>query len=115
MARKPRIKEYKVFDNETFTADLSSKSTTIDLVDTVVYDISWVSADIIAEVKIQVSEDGMAWTDLDFGQPITMTIADTSHQIVISSITFKTIRIFLQYTSGTATISAKVTASGQGA
>lgn len=115
MARKPRIKEYKLLENESFTADLATTSTTIDMVDTVVYDISWVSADIIAEIKIQVSEDGKDWTDLDFGQPIAMTTADTSHQIVISSITFKTIRIFLQYTSGTATVSAKVTAAGQGA
>jgi len=122
MSRKNAIHAYKLFNGETtITADtISSEYSTTTQVDQATVPLSW-TGNLAGTLTVEVANTDVSqgepsadtvWRALDFGTPITIddTDPDQSIELVFTAMPFSLLRLNFDYTSGSGTILAVITA-----
>ena len=106
MHRKTVLKPYKVWDQVTASADLTSAHTSTEYMDRISVQIDC-GAGINGQLYVQVSNDKLSWFDLPLAlAPLTGSAEE--YYIDIQETSFQFIRLFLDWTSGTGTVSATI-------
>lgn len=106
---------YKFFDAQTVAADATSDVTNVANLDNCSIALIW-SGTLVANFYVQVRNgENDAWRDVDFGTIITITTGDGNHEIQFTQLPFTHMRLFIDRTSGSATVSATITAKTMGA
>ncbi len=96
------------------SADITSAATILDKMDQVAIEIEWTSSDAIGVVKIQGSVDGTKFEDIPLGPnpPPNPASDSNSFMAAMALIPFTYIRVKYVRTSGTGTMTAKLSAKG---
>lgn len=118
MGRKTHAKETAVLDNADITTSPVSLITDTTTADKILYVVDWTSTGINGSLVFEISDDkndDNSWVALDFGQALSVNVDNSSHQILITEVAFKYIRLRLDYLAGTGNITATYRASSTGA
>ena len=118
MSRKHYAGEHLVLDNGDVSGNLTSQVSEVKSTDRVLYIAKWTSAAIGGYLTVEISDDkndANSWTELDFGQVLSVAIDNSEHQILISQVTFRYVRVKYNFTAGTGNIDITFRAASQGA
>lgn len=118
MSRKHYAGEFLVLDNGDVTGDLISEVSEVKSTDRILYIAKWTSAGIAGNLTVEISDkenDDTSWTELDFGQVLSVAVDNSEHQILISQVTFKYVRVKYNFSAGTGNIDITFRAASQGA
>lgn len=116
MSRKNVMPSKVVIDAVSMAADITSTPTDVRGLDGITYRITWSGASPVGELRLQARQepdnlDGVQstdWFDVDLGSTMTVDNTETEHTLKILSIEYPQIRLKYYRTSGTGTMSAKV-------
>lgn len=115
MARKNLIYSFPLINAE-ITADTTSPSTNVSQLDQASIDLRWAGSTLVATAQVQVKNgENAEWRVLDFGSPITISGANGAHEIILLTMPFTDLRMFLDVSSGTGSVTAIITAKSVGA
>lgn len=116
MARKQLIYSYQFFNNQVVAADTTSAVTSVAQLDNASIDFRWAGSTLTANLEVQVRNgDNADWRTVDFGDPIAITGAAGAHDIIFTCLPFTDLRLFVDVTSGSATLDAVITAKSYSA
>lgn len=104
------IQPYHVFNNTSIVTSPTSEESDVTNLDYARYDITWGGSSPVATLEVQYLADGeTAWQTLNVG---TISISGTSgsHEVILTLLPFKKLRLRVNYTSGTGVIHAILTA-----
>lgn len=116
MSRKNAIFSYKFFDEQVISSDATSEHTSSIMQDQATIALTWAASTLVADLIVQVRNgSGDDWRNLDFGSAISISGASGSHEIHFLSMPWTDLRLFVDVTSGSGTVSAVITAKALGA
>lgn len=116
MARKNIIYSFKMFDSQVVNADATSPSTSVAQLDNASIDLSWSASTLSATVEVQVRNGENAnWRSLDFGSTISISGSSGAHELVLLTMPFTDLRLFIDVASGSGTVNAVITSKTVGA
>ncbi len=97
----------------SMAASITSAATILDKIDQVAIQIAWTSSDAVGTIAVQGSVDGLQWDDVPFSPALPQPSSNNnSYMIALAEIPFMYIRVKYTRTSGTGTLSAKLSAKG---
>lgn len=94
-------------------ASITGPTTIIDVHDQVCYRVSWTSSNAVGVISVQGSVDGTNFEDLTFTPALTQPASNNgSYLINLGLIPFIAIRVKYTRTSGTGTLTVRMSAKG---
>lgn len=116
MARKHLIYSYPFFDAQVVAASSFSAASKVDQLDNASIDLEWTSSTLNATVEVQAKNgDNADWRTLEFSNPITISGASGSHEIILLMMPFTDLRLHIIVAAGSGTITAVLTSKSVGA
>lgn len=116
MGRKNVVKSFNMFNAASLAADATSEITDVINLDKASIHITWTGTSPVGDILVQARNGELdAWYQLDFGSTISVSGNTGEHQLVFNELPFTHIRLFYDRTSGTGSITAKISAKVQGA
>jgi hypothetical protein len=118
MGRKNQIPQFYAITDGDLSADIAGLKSVVGQTDRAFYIAEVAGTDIAGELKIEVSEDDIVWTELPISPDINLSNANLSAIVQISEITWKFMRPrYIDLSTGVAvgTLNVRMTATTQGA
>lgn len=116
MGRKHVVHSYAMFDDVDISTNQTSSTTNVEQLDQATIHISWTGSSPVGEIIVD-ARNGSAdsWYQLDFGSSIAISGASGDHQILFKEMPFTDIRLRYVFTSGTGSLTARLTMKSVGA
>jgi hypothetical protein len=98
-------------------SDYTSDAVNVAQTDILSCHFQWRSSSLVAEIIVQArngNDDIDDWRELDFGTAINISGTSGEHEIILQSMAFTEIRIFVDVASGSGEIGATVTTKAIG-
>lgn len=116
MGRKHIINPYLVTEQGDMSADITSKSTSVEQFDFISYRLVWGGgAGVDGSFSVEVSDDDATWVALDFGQTLPVSTNTGDDYILIKDVHFKYARVKYSRVAGTGNIDITLKAGTKGA
>jgi len=116
MARKNVAGPFLSFDDQSLGADATSAITDVTYLDNIGILVDWSGTAPVGELIVECAnppvvdkEADYQWTALDFGSTITISGASGSHAININQVPYSKMRLRYVRTSGTGSLTARLT------
>jgi hypothetical protein len=110
------IQGFKMFDAVALSADRTSATTNCEHLDCSSIHVVWSAGSTpVGAITVQArngEED--SWRTIDFGDPISISGASGEHEILFNQMPFTEIRLVYTRSSGTATLTAIISAKSVG-
>jgi hypothetical protein len=112
-----------MFDEVSLASTVTSpEKTNVENVDEASIHISWSGASPLGAITVEASNSSdndfqasnEVWEALDFGAPISISGASGSHQLILTAIPFRYLRLVYTATSGSGTLTAHIQATSVG-
>jgi hypothetical protein len=122
MSRKNTISAFPMLDQADASSDVISLPTDVKNLDNASIRVTWTGTP-IGTLTVQAqqeksdtsaAQDAASWFDIDLGATIAIDANETDHQLIFTQLPFDKIRLSYTSTSGTGTISAKISAKQVG-
>lgn len=115
MSRKAVLYSYKFFDAQVVAADATSPITNVANLDNCSIALVWSASTLVANVYVQVRNgENDAWRDVDFGVVPSISGASGNHEFQFTQLAFTHMRMFVDRSSGSGTVTATITAKTVG-
>lgn len=116
MGRKNVLKSFPMFDAVSLGANATSSETSVINLDKASIHIVWTGSSPVGTITAQARNgESDAWYVLDFGAAISVSGSSGEHQLVFNELPFTDIRLLYTRTSGSGSITARLSAKVQGA
>lgn len=117
MGRKHVVHSHEMFDAVDISTSQTSSITNVEQLDQATIHINWTGTAPVGEITVEARNGSSdSWYELDFGAAaITVSGASGDHQILFSQMPFTDIRLQYTATSGTGSLTARLTMKTVGA
>lgn len=114
MARKLVLRKHQVVSSGDMSADVTSDTTNIEHLDNIAYQLVWTGTP-TGTFAVEGTVDGSTWAALDLSDPILASGSADDALIVLSDLSFVSIRVKYTRTSGTGTLNVFISGKTSGA
>jgi len=109
MGRKNVIDGFSSISAGDMSGDITGTVSDVLFTDNIGMQATWSGTAPVGELLVQGSNDGITYTDLDFGVPIAVTGTPGNLLININQFPYSKIRVYYDRTSGSGTLNVKLT------
>lgn len=107
--RKNVVKSYDMLSAASMASDQTSAATNVINMDKASIHVSWTGSSPVGTLSVQARNGELdSWYDLDFGGVISVSGASGDHQIILNELPFTDIRLTYTATSGSGSITARI-------